>query len=35
VTEEELLARLKAEFDAEEIPIGADQAAVAVSEKGE
>ncbi len=34
-TEEELLARLKAEFDAEEIPIVSDSAAVAAGEKGE
>jgi hypothetical protein len=35
ITEEELLARLKDEFDAEEIPIVSDSAPVAAGEKGE
>jgi DNA polymerase-3 subunit gamma/tau len=35
ITGDELLARLKAEFDAEEIPIVSDSATVAAGEKGE
>ena len=35
ISEEELLERLKAEFDAEEIPIASDSAPVAAGEKGE
>jgi DNA polymerase-3 subunit gamma/tau len=35
ISEEELLSRLKAEFDAEEIPIASDSAPVAAGEKGE
>jgi hypothetical protein len=35
ISEEELLTRLKREFDAEEIPIASDSAPVAAGEKGE
>jgi hypothetical protein len=35
ITEEELLNRLKAEFDAEEIPIASESAPVTAGEKGE
>jgi hypothetical protein len=35
VSEEELLERLKAEFDAEEVPIASDSAPLAATEKGE